>query len=341
MKEKVLVAMSGGVDSSVCAHLLKQEGYDVFGVVLKMTDAHEGTVAAAKQAAKEADVPLLVKEMKEEFEQKVISYFIDSYLSGATPNPCVYCNPLVKFKALLDTADEIGAPFLATGHYASLRREQGITYLCKGEEESRDQSYMLYRLKQDVLSRLLLPLSHLDKETVRSIAKQAGLSSFSAPDSQENCFIPENDYGAYIEQRRGTLPKGDMISPEGKVCGTHRGILHYTVGQRKHLGVALGRPVFVKRIDPAENRIYLGDLWEGEQKEIRIGDLSETFPGALSVLEERTVKIRSRAKAVSCTVVLERSEAVVSFSEPQRFPAKGQSAVIYAGDIVLGGGRIL
>lgn len=339
-KKKVMVALSGGVDSSVCVHLLKQAGYQVGAVVLKMSPAHEGTVEDAKRAAKELEIPLIIKDMGEQFQKEVVSYFVSEYQQGRTPNPCIVCNPLVKFKALIDTADEQGYDFVATGHYAKLVHREEVTYLCKGDSAARDQSYMLYRLGQRELKRLMFPLAELPKDKVRKIAAEMGLSCAQKPDSQEICFIPDNDYAGYIEKRYGVSGPGDFISPEGVPCGRHKGIIHYTVGQRKKLGIALGRPVFVKKIDPAANRVYLADEKDAYEKEIFVSRLSTTYPGSILNGSRVEVKIRSRAAAVPCQVFFEEKDLRIVFDEPQKAPAKGQSAVLYDGAVVLGGGFI-
>ena len=337
---RVLLAMSGGVDSSAAAVLLREQGYEVAGVVLKMSPVHEQTVEDAKTAASQLGIPLFVKDMTEEFDREVVSYFAAEYRKGRTPNPCVVCNPKLKFKALLDTANEEGYGWIATGHYAGLRRENGVTYLTKGENLERDQSYMLCRLGQDVLSRLIFPLSHLPKPEVREIAERAGLSCAKKPDSQEICFIPDNDYARFIEERLGKSEPGEFISPEGLPCGTHQGIIHYTIGQRKGLGIALGRPVFVKAIDPAANRVYLADAADSFEEEVFLTDLSCTFPDSIQSGMEAEVKIRSRANPAKATLTLENGLVRVRFAEPQRAPAPGQTAAIYRGDVVLGGGFI-
>ncbi|MBC8559922.1 tRNA 2-thiouridine(34) synthase MnmA [Fumia xinanensis] len=339
-KKKVLVALSGGVDSSVCVHLLKQAGYEVGAVVLKMSPAHEGTVEDARRSAEEQGIPLVVKDMSEPFQKEVVSYFVSEYQRGRTPNPCIVCNPLVKFKALIDTADEEGYDFVATGHYAKLIRKDSLTYLAKGDSLARDQSYMLYRLGQRELSRLLFPLAELPKDEVRKIAAQIGLSCAQKPDSQEICFIPDNDYARYIEEKYGTSGPGDFISPEGVPCGRHKGIIHYTVGQRKRLGIALGRPVFVKEIDPVTNRVYLSDEKDAYENEILVSGISMTYPESIRDGIRAEVKIRSRATTVPCEVFIEGEKLKVVFDEPQKAPAKGQSAVLYDGAIVLGGGFI-
>lgn len=339
-KKKVLVALSGGVDSSVCVHLLKQAGYEVGAVVLKMSPAHEGTVEDARRSAEEQGIPLVVKDMSEPFQKEVVSYFVSEYQRGRTPNPCIVCNPLVKFKALIDTADEEGYDFVATGHYAKLIRKDSLTYLTKGDSLARDQSYMLYRLGQRELSRLLFPLAELPKDEVRKIAAQIGLSCAQKPDSQEICFIPDNDYARYIEEKYGTSGPGDFISPEGVPCGRHKGIIHYTVGQRKRLGIALGRPVFVKEIDPVTNRVYLSDEKDAYENEILVSGISMTYPESIRDGIRAEVKIRSRATTVPCEVFIEGEKLKVVFDEPQKAPAKGQSAVLYDGAIVLGGGFI-
>lgn len=339
-KRRVLVALSGGVDSSVCVHLLKKAGYEVGAVVLKMSPAHVQTVEDAKRAADELSIPLIVKEMEEPFQKEVVSYFVSEYQKGRTPNPCIVCNPLVKFKALIDTADAEGYDYVATGHYAKLVREGNLTYLCKGDSAARDQSYMLYRLTQRELSRLLFPLAELLKDEVREIAAQNGLSCAQKPDSQEICFIPDNDYAGYIERQYGVSSPGDFISPEGIPCGKHKGIIHYTVGQRKRLGIALGRPVFVKEIDPAANRVYLADEKDAYQKEIVVSGLSMTYPGSIQDDVQAQVKIRSRATPVPCRAFFLGNNLRIVFDEPQKSPAKGQSAVLYSGAVVLGGGFI-
>ena len=339
-KKKVLVALSGGVDSSVCVHLLKKAGYEVGAVVLKMSAAHQGTVEDAKRSAEEQNIPLVIKDMEERFQEDVVSYFVSEYRKGRTPNPCIVCNPLVKFKALIDTADEEGYDFVATGHYAKLIRKDGLTYLSKGDSAARDQSYMLYRLTQRELSRLMFPLAELPKDEVREIASQIGLSCAKKPDSQEICFIPDNDYAGYIEQRYGVSEPGDFISPEGVPCGKHKGIIHYTVGQRKRLGIALGRPVFVKKIDPVANRVYLADEKDAYEKEILVSGISMTYPESIQDGCRAEVKIRSRAATVPCQVFTHGENLRVVFDDPQKAPAKGQSAVLYDGSIVLGGGFI-
>ena len=338
--KRVLLAMSGGVDSSAAAVLLREQGYEVAGVVLKMSPAHGQTVEDAKTAASQLGIPLFVKNMTAEFDREVVSYFAAEYRKGRTPNPCVVCNPKLKFKALLDTANAEGYDWIATGHYAGLRRENGVTYLTKGENLERDQSYMLCRLGQDVLSRLMFPLSHLPKPQVREIAEKAGLSCAKKPDSQEICFIPDNDYARFIEERLGKSEPGEFISPEGLPCGIHQGIIHYTIGQRKGLGIALGRPVFVKSIDPATNRVYLADAADSFEEEVFLTDLSCTFPKSIHSGMEAEVKIRSRANPAKSTLTLENGLVRVRFAEPQRAPAPGQTGAIYQGDVVLGGGFI-
>lgn len=339
-EKRILVALSGGVDSSVCAWLLKEQGWDVGGVVLKMSPAHEQTVKDAQASAEQLGIPLFVRNLSETFSQEVVEYFMDEYARGRTPNPCIVCNPRVKFRALLEAADAEGYGWAATGHYAGLERRENVTYLTRGKNLDRDQSYMLYRLGQRELSRLLFPLAALPKPEVREIARKAGLSCAVKPDSQEICFIPDNDYAGFIEARRGAFPEGDFISPEGTPCGKHRGIIHYTVGQRKRLGVALGRPVFIREIDPKTNRIYLADGADTCEGEIRVSGISETFSGAIRDGMEAAVKIRSRANPVPAKVFREENGLRIQFAEPQRAPARGQSAVLYDGEIVLGGGFI-
>lgn len=340
VRTKVLVALSGGVDSSVCAYLLKEQGYDVTAVVMKMSPLHDDTVEAAKQAAAELKIPLTVLDLQEQFRANVIDYFVRSYRLGITPNPCVVCNPTVKFKALIDEADRQGCAFAATGHYAQIIEEDGVFHILRGESKQRDQSYMLYRLTQRELSRLMFPLSHLQKDVVRAIAHEAKLSAFNKPDSQENCFIAGKDYASFIEQESGKLPAGELIAPDGSVCGMHNGIPHYTVGQRKHLGVALGRAVFVREIDPVTNRIYLADAENDSYTEAIVEGQTATAGAFPAFPFTALAKIRSAATPVPVTVNGHGSTLHVTFDTPQRAVAKGQSLVLYDGDRLLGGGFI-
>lgn len=340
MSEKALVALSGGVDSTVCVHLLKKQGYEVAGLVLKMSPAHQDTVKAAQESANALGIPLYVRDLTEEFQTNVIDYFARTYKSGQTPNPCVVCNPTVKFRALIDTADELGFSRIATGHYARLAEADDEMRLLRGKSPKRDQSYMLYRLDQRVLSRLLFPLAELEKDEVREIAQTLGLTAANKPDSQENCFIPDNDYAGYIERRYGGCEKGEFISPEGLPCGIHKGILHYTVGQRKGLGIALGRPVFIREIDPVTNRIYLADSGSEYFSGVRLKQVT-TISGRPLAPSRLQAKIRSMAPLCDVSVTPgPDGEAEVRFEKPQRAPAKGQSVVLYDGDTVIGGGFI-
>ncbi|MCI9405487.1 MAG: tRNA 2-thiouridine(34) synthase MnmA [Oscillospiraceae bacterium] len=339
--KKVLVALSGGVDSSVCVSLMKRQGCDVTGLVLSLSPAHEGTVRAAESVARALDIPLIVAREEEWFQREVVRPWAEAYRRGETPNPCIFCNPSTKFALLCREAKARGFCQVITGHYAGVRLREGRYLLKKAAFLPRDQSYMLYRLSQEQLSLLSLPLESLSKEEVRAIAAREGLPCANAPDSQEICFIPDNNYPAYIEKRFGPMPQGDFIGPDGRVCGHHKGLLHYTVGQRKGLGIALGRPVFIQSIDPQTNRIYLGESGEEYAAGVRLRDCRwipfDRLPGSLRV----GAKIRSAAKEAPASVTpLENGGAQVLFDTPQRAPAPGQSCVLYDGDWVLGGGYI-
>lgn len=339
--KKVLVALSGGVDSSVCVHLLKEQGYIVEAVVLNMSEFHSDTVNAAKEAAKAMDIPLHVVDMTKQFEENVVTYFINEYRNGRTPNPCIVCNPTVKFNMLITVADQQGCDFVATGHYARLEHSKSGTKLLRGESIARDQSYMLHRLTQRELTRLIFPLAYMHKDEVRRIASELSLSCATKPDSQENCFIPDNDYRGFIERRVGKAQVGNFIAPDGTVCGEHKGILHYTVGQRKGLGIALGRPVFVSGIDPIQNKIFLAEQGTDVKDTAVITNINVISGGDFLTEFDAEVKIRSAAIPVPAQIVpIGHNKAKVLFSKPMRAVAAGQSIVIYEGDYVVGGGFI-
>lgn len=336
---RVLVALSGGVDSSVCVQLLRQQGYEVEALVLRFSDAHEKAVSDAKVAARQLGIPLTVEDCGALFARSVIEPFCREYCAGRTPNPCLICNPLVKFRLLCSCADRMGIFWVATGHYARIAQRENTFYVRTAHSAARDQSYMLYRLEQPVLRRLLLPVGAYEKPVIREKAQQLGLDAANAPDSQEICFIPSGDYAGYIEARGMHCPTGCFIAPDGRRLGPHKGVLHYTVGQRRGLGIALGQPVFVKRI-LSSGDIHLGYAGEEFYRAVLLDDLVEQGAG-LQVGSRYMVKIRSAAKPVPCTVLSRSAKGLlIAFEEPARAPAPGQAAVLYDGELLIGGGPI-
>lgn len=333
-QDKVLVGMSGGVDSSVTVRILQEQGFAVAGAVICFSPCHDKAVEQAKTAAQQLGVECIVLDAQDLFDANVVQPFCDSYCKGETPNPCILCNPLVKFAALITAADKLGCQYIATGHYARVETdEQGISHICRAVSTARDQSYMLYRLQQDVLSRLLLPLGEFEKEDIREMAREMNLSCADSPDSMEICFIPDGDYAAFIQQRGMTAKQGNFISPEGKVVGPHKGVLHYTVGQRKGLGIALGRPVFIREI--CENGdILLADAGTDLVSQIGVGDMVSP-DGQPIPAGDYAVKIRSAAQPAPAHY---DGEGILTFDPPVRAPAPGQSAVFYRNDQVAGGG---
>lgn len=337
---KVLVGLSGGVDSAVCVRLLRQQGYEVQGVVIQFSPAHAASVQAAQTAAKELDIPLHVHHCEERFEQEVIRPFCAAYAAGRTPNPCVLCNPSVKFHELAQLADEMGIEYIASGHYARLQERDGMYFVARARSAARDQSYMLYRLPQSILRRLLLPVGEFEKPDIRAMAAQMGLSSADAPDSQEICFIPDGDYAAFIEKRGIPGLQGRFVGPGGEDLGPHKGVLHYTVGQRRGIGLSLGRPAFVKTIEPGGD-IRLGYSGEEYFSSVLLQDVVTTSGAPLQSGQRCQVKVRSMARPVPCTIqVLPSGGIALLFDETQRAPAPGQAAVLYAEDLVIGGGTI-
>lgn len=339
-QDRVLVGMSGGVDSSVTVRILQEQGFAVQGAVIRFSPAHDAAVASAKEAAQALGVEVHVIDAAEAFEREVVTPFCQSYCEGRTPNPCILCNPAVKFRLLAEKADELGIPYLATGHYARIERcADGVCRLCTAESVSRDQSYMLYRLGRDILDRLILPLGEFEKADVREIAHDIDLRCADAPDSMEICFIPDGDYSAFI-RGRGMEPKsGRFIGPDGEDLGPHLGVDHYTVGQRKGLGISAGRPLFVKEILP-EGNVLLAESGGEFNRRITVGSI--VTPDGLPLPDgDYLVKIRSAAKPVPCSTRLENGVLIVDFPDPVRAPAPGQSAVFYRDGYVMGGGVIL
>lgn len=340
--DKVLVALSGGVDSCVCAHILLERGYEVIGLVLKMSDVHEKTVESAKIAAKQLNIPLIIKEAYDIFHKNVIVPFSNQYLNGKTPNPCILCNPSVKFQLLFEAAAENDCKYIATGHYASISESENVYYIRRSKNLKRDQSYMLYGLNQNVLSMLVLPIGDMQKDDVRKIAESNGYNAANAPDSQEICFIPDNNYSKFIEDNFGKSKIGSFISPGNEKCGKHNGIVHYTVGQRKGLGISLGKPVFIKEINGESGDIYLTYNDSDAVNGVYITDIKQSKDGMLYEYLNKPifVKIRSTGVLIESFFEIENENLKINFNNSQKLVSKGQSAVIYHNDIVLGGGII-
>lgn len=350
MAKKVVVGMSGGVDSSVAACLLKEQGYEVIGVTMQIWQ-EEGccglsALEDARRVAEVLDIPHYVMNFREEFRKNVIDYFIDEYRRGRTPNPCIACNRYVKWKSLLKKSLAIGADCIATGHYARVDQLPGGRYALRtSKTAAKDQTYALYSLTQEQLSHTLMPVGAYTKDEIRRIAEQAGLPVAHKPDSQEICFVSDNDYAGFIEKNAAQLPPpGNFVRADGTVLGRHKGITHYTVGQRKGLGIAFGHPMFVTAIRPESNEVVLGEAAEVLSEGLSAKRINWMAVDGLHGMPLRAmVKIRYNHSGAACTLRESGEDCVsVCFDEPQRAVTPGQSAVFYSDEgYVLGGGVIL
>ena len=334
---KILVGMSGGVDSTAAALLLIRAGHDVAGAFIKVHA--DSSAQEARESCASLGIPLYERDYTERFRNTVVKNFIDEYVNARTPNPCVVCNSDVKFAVLLEMANELGFERIATGHYASVVRHGERYAVRRGSDVKKDQAYMLWRLPQQVLASLVLPLSDMSKLEVRDICTKAGLVAAHRKDSQEICFIPDGDYASFIESDRGRCPEGNFIDDNGNIIGTHKGIIRYTVGQRKGLGVAAGQRVFVTAIDPETNTVTLS-------REDKLYSRVEVSGIVFSGMEPTecelylNVKLRYSAPEVPCRVKFNAGTATVELDTPQRAVAPGQSAVFYKDGVVVAGGFI-
>lgn len=334
--KKVLIGMSGGVDSSVAAILLKNEGYEVIGATMVLFDSDNQNVSDAKKICKILDIEHHVIDLKKEFKEKVINNFIDNYINGKTPNPCIECNRYFKFGYLFEKAKELNCDFIATGHYAKIENGK----LLKSDVIEKDQTYFLYKIKKEVLDHIIFPLEkYKDKSEIREIAKIYNLPVKDKKDSQEICFIPNNDYSLYLKQNTDSLPpKGDFILKDGTIIGKHKGIMYYTIGQRKGLEISYHKPLYVIKIDKNSNTITLGDEKDLYNKQLiadNINLLVDELPDNL------TAKVRYRSSCSSCNIeLINENEMKIIFNEPQKSITPGQSIVLYHHDQCIGGGII-
>ena len=356
-QKTVVVAMSGGVDSSVAAYLLKEQGYHVIGVTMQIwqdTDRQKqeaeggccglSAVEDARRVAQVLDIPHYVMNFKREFQTKVINYFIREYQIGHTPNPCIACNRYVKWESLLKRSMEIGADYIATGHYAGIRHMNNGRYAIEQSVTARkDQSYALYNLTQEQLARTMMPIGVYEKDRVREIADEVGLPVAHKPESMEICFVPDDDYASYIEEAAGMKSEpGDFVDMQGHVLGRHRGIIHYTVGQRKGLNLALGYPAFVARIKLETNEIVIGQLKDILSGKVYISQVNYMSNPDFSENRIYLGKIRYNHKGSGCMVRQAGDDLYECiFSEPQRALTPGQALVLYDGTLIAGGGTIL
>lgn len=343
MKQKIVVAMSGGVDSSVVAALLQQHGYEVIGVTMQVwKNTQDLAVRDAQLMAKKLQIVHHVLDLRKIFKKQIVDYFINEYLLGRTPNPCVACNRYIKFGELLNWAKLMGADYLATGHYAQLVWENDRYLLKKSQSSNKDQTYPLYYLTQEQLAHIKFPLATYEKTKVRQLAHQFDLAVAEKAESQDICFIADGDYIKFIEEETHIkMQNGNFVDKNGIVLGQHRGLYRYTIGQRKGLGVAIGKPLFVIKIDPAKNEIVLG-----EEKDLLIKNLWVSKINLISMdrIQQATpalVKIRYGAKEAAAVLIPEKEDLLrVEFKVPQRAVTPGQSTVFYQDDVVLGGGII-
>ena len=357
-KKSVMIGMSGGVDSSVAAAILLEEGYSVIGVTLQIWQEmkedqkkSEGgccslsAVDDARRVANKIGIPYYVMNFKDIFEKNVIDYFKAEYLKGYTPNPCIACNRYVKFEAMLNKAISMGIDYVATGHYAKIEyNEARQRYLLKKSvTDKKDQTYALYNLTQQQLSRILMPVGDYTKDRIREMALELDLSVATKPDSQEICFVEDNDYGKFISENTDVkIIPGDFVDTRGKVLGRHQGILHYTIGQRKGLGIAFGKPMFVVEIDVFNNKVVLGDDGEVFSNSLIARDLNFISINTLEAPMQVKAKVRYSAVASDAWVTpISKDSVKVEFEVPQRAITPGQSVVFYDEDMVVGGGVII
>ena len=356
-KKKVVVGMSGGVDSSVAAYLLKEQGYDVIGVTMQIWQDEESKIQEenggccglsavddARKVAAQIGIPYYVMNFKKDFQEKVIDYFVDEYLHGRTPNPCIACNRYVKWESLLTRSMEIGADYIATGHYSQITKLDNGRYALKcSKTQKKDQTYALYNLTQNQLSKTLMPIGAYTKDEVRQIAEDIGLLVANKPDSQDICFVSDGDYASYIEENSDAkITPGNFVLSDGTVVGKHKGIIHYTVGQRKGLGLSLGHPVFVLEIRPETNEVVVGSNEESMSRYVRADQVNFMTVEDLTEPKRVWAKIRYNHRGAWCTVEKTgEDEILCTFEEPQRAITPGQAVVLYDGEYVLGGGTII
>ncbi len=354
---KAMIAMSGGVDSSVAAYLMQKRGFDCTGITLKLfdgdipEDASQKTCCSAddtedaKSVCRVLGIPHYVYNFKDSFREKVIDRFVKAYETGGTPNPCIDCNRYIKFEGLVRRSHELGFDRVVTGHYATVEysAERGRYLLKKSADKSKDQSYVLYPLTQEQLAVTVFPLGEMTKEQTREIALEMGMINAKKRDSQDICFVPDGDYAAFIERYTGkTYPCGDFTDESGKVLGTHKGIIRYTIGQRKGLGLALPAPMYVKEKNLSENRVVLCDNESLFSRELLANDLNLISVDRIDAPMRVRARVRYNQPEQPATVVQLADDLIkVTFDEPQRAVCTGQAVVLYDGDYVVGGGTII
>lgn len=357
LNKKAIIAMSGGVDSSVAAYLVKKAGYEAMGVTLKLYDNETvggsrgktccslSDIEDARSVAYKMDMPYRVFDFSDDFAKQVIDRFVAAYEKGWTPNPCIDCNRYIKFKKLYERAKDLGYDYVATGHYARVEQdpETGRYLLKKAADEFKDQTYVLYSLTQEQLAHTLFPLGSHVKDETRKIAEEQGFVNAGKRDSQDICFVPDGKYAGFIENYTGKkYPPGDFVDEDGNVLGTHKGIIDYTIGQRKGLGLSLPRPLYVKEKDVEHNKVILAPNNDLYSTMVKVADFNWIAFDEPEHPIRGQVKIRYSQKAADATIMpLGGGKVGIQFDEPQRAVTKGQAAVAYDGDIVIGGGTIV